>query len=99
MDLSENLHQFFSKQAARTPDAMAVVDIGRTYTYAQLDQATNAMAGYFQELGVRVDTYVGIFKETCAEYVLPYIAALKAGGAYMPLDLAYPRSLLKKNSA
>lgn len=96
MDFSENLHQLFRNQAARTPQAMAVVDHHHTYTYQQLDQATDAMAGCFQELGVHFDTPVGIFMETCAEYVLPYLAALKAGGAYMPLDLAYPQTLLKK---
>jgi thioester reductase-like protein/amino acid adenylation domain-containing protein len=52
--------------------------------------------GYFQGLGVGFDIPVGIFMDTCAEYVLPYLAALKAGGAYMPLDLAYPERLLKK---
>ena len=96
MDLSENLHQLFHKQAARIPEAIAVVDLSHTYTYGQLDRATDAMAGYFQKLGVHFDSPVGIFMETCAEYVLPYIAALKAGGAYMPLDLAYPQALLKK---
>jgi amino acid adenylation domain-containing protein/thioester reductase-like protein len=96
MDLSETLHQLFGKQASRTPDALAVVDPKHTYTYRQLDQATDAMAGYFQEQEVGFDIPVGIFMETCGEYVLPYLAALKAGGAYMPLDLAYPRRLLKK---
>lgn len=96
MELSTPLHQLFHQQAARTPEAMAVVDNDHTYTYGQLDQATDAMAGYFQTLGVHFDTPVGILMDTCAAYVLPYIAALKAGGAYMPLDLAYPQSLLKK---
>lgn len=96
MDLTDTLHQLFRKQSARTPEVLAVVDQNHTYTYDQLDQATDAMAGYFQEMGVRFDTPVGIFMETCAEYVLPYLAALKAGGAYMPLDLAYPQALLQK---
>ena len=96
MDFSENLHQLFRRQAERTPDALAVVDNNHSYTYQQLNQATDAMAGHFRNLGVHFDTPVGIFMETCAEYVLPYLAALKAGGAYMPLDLAYPQVLLQK---
>lgn len=96
MDPSELLHQMFSKQAARTPDAVAVVDAHQSYTYRQLDQVTDAMAGYLQKLGVHFDVPVGIFMDTCADYVLPYLAALKAGGAYMPLDPAYPQRMLKK---
>jgi thioester reductase-like protein/amino acid adenylation domain-containing protein len=96
MDLSENLHQLFRRQAAATPDVLAVEDDAHRLTYRQLDRLTDAMAGYFQQSGVHFDVPVGIFMETCADYVLPYIAALKAGGAYMPLDLAYPRSLLQK---
>jgi non-ribosomal peptide synthetase component F len=96
MELSKTLHQLFRRQAERTPDVLAVVDHNHAYTYEQLDQATDAMAGHFQHLGVYFDMPVGIFMETCAEYVLPYLAALKAGGAYMPLDLAYPGSLLQK---
>jgi amino acid adenylation domain-containing protein/thioester reductase-like protein len=96
MDLSENLHQLFRRQAAATPDAPAVVDDVHRLTYRQLDRLTDAMAGYFQKAGVHFDVPVGIFMETCADYVLPYIAALKAGGAYMPLDPAYPRPLLQK---
>ena len=42
MDLTETLHQLFRKQAARTPDALAVVDASHTYTYRQLDQTTDA---------------------------------------------------------
>lgn len=96
MDFSKNLHQIFKQQAAATPDVPAVVDPKVTYTYGQLDQMTDALAGYLQKHGVRFDTPVGIFMETSAEYVLPYLGALKAGGAYMPLDLAYPESLLRK---
>ena len=96
INLTDNLHQLFRRQAAKTPETPAVVDHCHNYTYGFLDQATDAMAGYFQGLGVQFDTPVGIYMETCAEYVVPYLAALKAGGAYMPLDLTYPRNLLEK---
>ena len=90
------LHRLFQLQAIRTPTTPAVVGGDLVYTYRELDKATDALSGYLQNHGVHFDEPVGIFMDTCAEYVLPYIAALKAGGAYMPLDLAYPRSLLKK---
>lgn len=96
MDLTQTLHELFRKQARLTPDAVAITDAAQTYTYRELDDMTDAMAGRFQACGVHFDTPVGILMESCAEYALPYLAALKAGGAYMPLDLAYPPALLER---
>ncbi|MDP6455560.1 MAG: thioester reductase domain-containing protein [SAR202 cluster bacterium] len=88
------LHQLFQLQAKKTPDAVAVVDGARSITYEELDDLTDSLAGYLQQQGITHDDPVGIFMDTCAEYVIAYIAILKAGGAYMPLDLAYPDSFL-----
>ena len=90
------LHQLFQYQAGRTPTSVAVVDGGKVLTYEELDRLSDNLAGFFQKHGVTFDKVVGIFMETCAEYVIAYIAALKAGGAYLPLDLVYPDSLLTK---
>ena len=90
------LPQLFRNQAKQTPEAVAVVDGDRAMTYAELDQATDNLAGYLQNLGICFDESAGIFMETCLEYFIAYIAILKAGGAYIPLDLAYPDALVKK---
>lgn len=92
------LHQLFQLQANRSPDLVAVVDGDKVLTYAQLDQLSDALAGYCLQQGVTFDSAVGILMETCVEYVIAYIAILKAGGAYMPMDLANPDSLLEKIS-
>ncbi len=88
------VHQLFTNQVERTPNAIAVVDSEQALTYRELDQSTDALAGYLQAHGVHLDTSVGILMEKCADYVIAGIAALKAGGAYLPLDLAYPDALL-----
>ncbi len=88
------VHQLFTKQVERTPNAIAVVDGEQALTYRELDQITDALAGYLQAHGVHLDTSVGILMEKCTDYVIACIAALKAGGAYLPLDLAYPDALL-----
>ena len=90
------LHQLFQEQVNRTPDAVAVVDGDKTMTYKALDLMTDQLAGYLQKRGVTLDESVGIFMETCMEYLVAYIAIQKAGGAYIPLDLAYPDALLEK---
>ncbi len=88
------IHQLFQCQVAKTPEAVAVVDGDRTFTYRELDQITDSLAGYLQEHGVQVEQRVGILMEKCAEYIIACLAALKAGGAYLPLDMAYPKALL-----
>ena len=90
------LNQLFQNQADRTPEAVAVVDGDKKMTYRELDRTTDKLAGFFQNQGVAFDETVGIFMETCMEYLIAYIAILKAGGAYIPLELAYPDALLKK---
>ena len=90
------LHELFQRQVAKTPEAVAVVDVDNSVTYKELDRITDSLAGYFQKHGVHFDDSVGILMEKCLEYVIAYIAALKAGGAYLPLDLAYPESFLNK---
>lgn len=88
------LHELFQEQVAKTPDATAVVSDDVELTFRELDMATDLLAGYLQSLGVGVDDLVGIYMETSGAYVIAYLAALKAGGAYLPLEVDYPDALL-----
>ena len=90
------LHQLFKIQAEQAPDNIALVDGDVSMTYRELDRLTDALAGYLQQQGVTFDKIVGIFLEKCSEYVVACVAALKAGGAFMSLELAYPDVLLTK---
>ncbi len=90
------LHQLFQEQVERTPDAVAVVDGHQRLTYRELGQVTDALAGYLLAHGVQPDTSVGVLMEKSADYIIACMAALKAGGAYLPLDMAYPEVLLDK---
>ena len=90
------LHELFRAQAARTPDALAVVGDDAELTFAELDAQTDLLARYLQQRGVGVDDLVGIYMETSAAFVIAYLAALKAGGAYMPIETAYPEALLSR---
>lgn len=80
----------FEQQAARTPDMVAVVSAGTSLTYRELDQRSNQLARYLQQLGVGPDTLVGIAVERSSEMLIGLLAILKAGGAYVPLDPSYP---------
>ena len=90
-----SLHQMFVRQAEKTPDVTAVVaDDGRTLSFEELHRMTDVLAMYLRQKGCTIDSVVGIYMERSLEYPVAYIAALKAGGAYMPIELSYPEPLL-----
>ncbi|MEW6637980.1 MAG: non-ribosomal peptide synthetase, partial [Actinomycetota bacterium] len=88
------LHHLFERQARRTPQAIALVDRESRYTYGELDELSNRLAVRLRALGLGPEEVAGVYMERCAEYVIACLAALKAGGAFLPLELAYPPALL-----
>jgi amino acid adenylation domain-containing protein/non-ribosomal peptide synthase protein (TIGR01720 family) len=84
------LHAWFARQAATTPDGIAISSESGTLTYAELDRAANALAQKLRAFGVQRGTLVGLFLERDAPLVIGLLGILKAGGAYVPLDPIYP---------
>jgi non-ribosomal peptide synthetase component F len=82
-------------QAARTPDAVAAVHRGASWTYRELAGRATALARRLRALGVGPGDRVGV----CGERSLPMLAALlgvlESGAAYVPLDPAYPEARLR----
>jgi amino acid adenylation domain-containing protein len=89
------LHELFEQQAARMPDAVAVVFREEQLTYAELARCSTQLARYLKGLGVGPETLVGILMERSLEMVVALLGVLKAGAAYLPLDPAYPQERLQ----
>jgi amino acid adenylation domain-containing protein len=89
-----SLAELFEAQAAQNPDAAAVTCQGETLTYAELNQRANRLAHHLQALGVAPEVLVGVCLERSLDLVVALLGVLKAGGAYLPLDPAYPRERL-----
>ena len=87
-DLS--VHRFVEAQAARTPDAAALVFEGATTTYGDLNERANRLARHLRTLGVGPDVLVGLCAERSPRMLVGLLAILKAGGAYVPIDPTYP---------
>ncbi|HXP76316.1 MAG TPA: amino acid adenylation domain-containing protein, partial [Stellaceae bacterium] len=87
-------HQMFEDQVQRTPDSVAVEFEEQQLTYAQLNARANRLAHQLQTLRVGPDVAVAICMEHCPEMVVAVLAILKAGGAFLPLDPAYPQERL-----
>ncbi|MFJ8628733.1 amino acid adenylation domain-containing protein, partial [Kitasatospora sp. NPDC093550] len=84
-------HGRFAEQAARTPQAVAVVGADGTHRYAELDRLANRLAHHLRGLGVAAETPVGICLERGSWTVVALLAVLKAGGCYVPIDPAQPQ--------
>ncbi len=88
------VHEWIAAQAARTPEAVAVVCGAGSLTYRELDRRANALARRLRSLGVGPEVRVGVALERSPEMVVGLLAVLKAGGAYVPLDPSYPEERL-----
>ncbi|HEX6290123.1 MAG TPA: amino acid adenylation domain-containing protein [Herpetosiphonaceae bacterium] len=88
------IHQLFEAQAARTPDAVAVVYEDHQISYAALNARANQLARHLRGLGVGPETPVGLCVERSIEMIVGVLGILKAGGCYVPLDPAYPQERL-----
>ncbi|MDX2287784.1 MAG: SDR family NAD(P)-dependent oxidoreductase [Hyphomicrobiaceae bacterium] len=84
------LHELFRQQAARTPEATALVGTDGSLTFEALDAESDLLARKLVSLGAGVDRLTAILMDTSVEFVVAYLAALKSGGAYMPIPLGTP---------
>ncbi|EJT99014.1 nonribosomal peptide synthetase [Dacryopinax primogenitus] len=82
------VHRAFEAHAARAPEVVAVehASAGQQITYGELELRANRLARRLRARGVRPGKRVVILCRRSISYVLAILAALKAGGQYVPLD-------------
>ena len=89
------VHEEIARQAASTPDRVAIRYGATELSYQQLEQRANQAAHYLRKLEVGPDVRVGLCLDRSIELVVFMLGVLKAGGAYVPLDTGYPAERLQ----
>ena len=90
----ECLHQCFEGQVAAHPGQLAVRDRQIALSYRELDQQANRLSHHLRAQGIGHDSLVALALERNADFVIALLATLKAGAAYLPLDLKQPAGRL-----
>ncbi|HEX4959209.1 MAG TPA: amino acid adenylation domain-containing protein, partial [Thermoanaerobaculia bacterium] len=91
----QGLHDLVAAQAARTPDAEAVVGERERITYRELMARAESLAGHLRNLGVGPEVRAGLCLERTPDLVAAIVGILQTGAAYVPLDPAYPQERLE----
>ncbi|MFJ1932380.1 non-ribosomal peptide synthase/polyketide synthase [Kitasatospora sp. NPDC088160] len=84
------LAELFERRAARTPDAVALLDGGRELSYAEVERVANRLAHRLIRRGVGPERLVALALPRSAAAVVAQLAVAKAGGAFLPVDPDYP---------
>ncbi|MET0396001.1 MAG: amino acid adenylation domain-containing protein, partial [Longimicrobiaceae bacterium] len=88
------VHQVVAARAAAWPEAPAVACGGSTLGYRELHERAARLAGRLRARGVGPEVRVAVFLDRSAELAVSLLAVLQAGGAFVPLDPAYPAGRL-----
>jgi amino acid adenylation domain-containing protein len=94
--VTDLLQDYVSRQADARPDATAVVMGGTTLTYAQLESQSNRLAQMLVYFGLHRGDRVCLLAEKAPMTIAAMLASLKAGGTYVPIDLASPAARVAK---
>jgi amino acid adenylation domain-containing protein len=86
----DTIDALFARQAASTPDAVAVTCADVRLTYRDLEARANQLARFMQTRGVTPGSLVAVSMERSVEMIVAFLAILKAGAGYLPIDSSYP---------
>lgn len=91
-----SIHTWFETQAECSCDRIAVCDESGKITYGELNARANQWAWYLKEQGIGPEVIVGVFMKRSIDLLVGLLAVLKAGGAYLPLDIKTPAARIQK---
>ncbi|AHH15686.1 non-ribosomal peptide synthetase [Nocardia nova SH22a] len=94
-DPATTVFDLFARQAALTPDAPALTTDTMLLTYGELHERALRLAGEFTAAGVGSESVVAVLLPRGPQAIVTVLAALAAGGAYVPVDLSLPATRIE----
>jgi amino acid adenylation domain-containing protein len=85
-----SVHGLFEDEVDAAPDAVALVNGGVALTYRELDRRANQLSHHLRAASVGPEHRVGVMIDRSVEMIVALLGILKAGAAYVPLDLLAP---------
>jgi len=85
------VHEQIAARATLTPDDTAVIEEGKRTSLSEFNRKANRLAHYLLGLGVRPESIVSVCSAPSTEAIVAILGILKAGGAFLPIDPAYPK--------
>lgn len=79
-------HQQFAEHSKKTPDKIALQTELGLWTYEQINERADALAGYLQSLGLGYESRVAVCSDNDEHLIISMLAVMKVGGVYVPLD-------------
>ncbi len=92
---NKTISELFTEQVEKAPEKIAIVFEDQQLTYRELHQKSNQFAHLLREKGFRPNQVAGIIAKHSIETIIGVLAIVKAGGAYLPLDLKYPEERIE----
>jgi len=89
------VHKLIAERALKNPRQTALKFKDIAISYKELEEQTNRLANYFVSEGMMPGDFVGICAPRSSELLVVLLAVMKCGGAYIPMDPAYPAERLK----
>jgi amino acid adenylation domain-containing protein len=89
----------FAHWTTNKPDATALVWQGGRLSYRELDAQAQRLASHLHQLGVGPDKPVAVLLDRSPDLIVSLLAIVQAGGAYLPLDIAYPAARIASTLA
>lgn len=90
------VHEYIADHARARPDARGVADTDRSLTRGEVDARATRLAQRLVAAGVSAEMCVGVALGRSVNLLVGLIAALKSGGAFVPLDPSHPRERLSQ---
>jgi mycobactin peptide synthetase MbtE len=90
------IHTLFEREALRVPDKIAVQEEDKNISFDELNCSSNKLAYTLLKLGVKQDAVVAVVMPPSIDLVRSLLAIFKAGGIYLPLDLAFSANRLSQ---